>query len=110
MCVGEGGYCFLTAPAWVLQDSILSPLLFNTYMKLLGEVTHQLGLWYCHYANHTQVCLLTPVQPNKAVEVVSQCLEAMWVYVMESSAEGESVSQGPKRQISLESLACRYYI
>ncbi|KAF7243701.1 Pleckstrin-likey domain-containing family M member 3 [Varanus komodoensis] len=50
---------------------ILSPMLFNIYMKTLGEVIRRFGLRCHQYADDTQLYHSTPCE---AVTVLNQCL------------------------------------
>ncbi|KAF7244166.1 Annexin A10 [Varanus komodoensis] len=50
------------------------PLLFNTYMKPLGEVIRRCGLRNHQYADDTQLYLSFSTNPGEAVAVLNRCL------------------------------------
>ncbi|KAF7237686.1 putative RNA-directed DNA polymerase from transposon BS, partial [Varanus komodoensis] len=58
----------------VPQGSILSSMLINIYMKLLGEVIRRFGLWSHQYADDTQLYLSFTSAPGEVVAVLNQCL------------------------------------
>lgn len=52
-------------------------MLFNRYMRLLGEVIMRFGL-FCHlYVNDTQLYLTLPSDPKDAVKSLNQRLEVI---------------------------------
>ena len=64
---------------WILQygvpqGSVLSPMLFNIYMKALGVVTRSFGM-HCHqYTDETQLYFSFSSSSGEAVDVLNWCL------------------------------------
>lgn len=67
-------WCWSSRP-WLLtygvpQGSAISPMLFNIYMKLLGEVTRELGLLCHQYEDDMQLYLQLPSNHRAAVKAL----------------------------------------
>lgn len=65
----------------MLQGSIFSLLLINIYMKWARYCYHEMG--YYQYANGTQLYFSNPGDSSYAMTVLSQCLEAEGVWMVE---------------------------
>uniref|UniRef100_A0A803TP95 Reverse transcriptase domain-containing protein n=1 Tax=Anolis carolinensis TaxID=28377 RepID=A0A803TP95_ANOCA len=77
--VSLGDTCSAPQPltCGVPQGSILSPMLFNIYMKLLGEIIRSFGV-QCHlYTDDVQLCHSFPPVTKEAVQVLNRCLAAV---------------------------------
>uniref|UniRef100_A0A803T4Q0 Reverse transcriptase domain-containing protein n=1 Tax=Anolis carolinensis TaxID=28377 RepID=A0A803T4Q0_ANOCA len=77
--VSLGDTCSAPQPlsCGVPQGSVLSPMLFNIYMKPLGEIIRSFGV-RCHlYADDVQLCRSFPTVTKEAVQVLNQCLAAV---------------------------------
>uniref|UniRef100_A0A803TBP9 Reverse transcriptase domain-containing protein n=1 Tax=Anolis carolinensis TaxID=28377 RepID=A0A803TBP9_ANOCA len=74
--VSLGDTCSVPQPltCGVLQGSVLSPMLFNICMILLGEIIQSFGV-QCHlYADDVQLCHSFPPVTKEAVQVLNWCL------------------------------------
>lgn len=58
-------------------DSILSPMLVNIFMKLLGEVIQSFGLSCHQYVDGAHLFLALSADPIVDVVTVNQCLKAV---------------------------------
>lgn len=67
------------APSFV--SLVLTPLLFNIYMKLLGKIIRYHGTRYHQYANDTQLYIAVLGEMSDAVGTLLWCLEAVEVSV-----------------------------
>uniref|UniRef100_A0A803T4E3 Reverse transcriptase domain-containing protein n=1 Tax=Anolis carolinensis TaxID=28377 RepID=A0A803T4E3_ANOCA len=77
--VSLGNTCSAPQPltCGVLQGSVLSPMLFNIYMKPLGEIIRSFRV-RCHlYADDIQLCHSFPPVTKEAVQVLNRCLAAV---------------------------------
>ena len=60
----------------VPQDTILSPVLFNIYMKLLGIIRGFRGKYH-QYDDHTQLSLPVTPESGETVHMLDQCLDSV---------------------------------
>uniref|UniRef100_R4GD80 Reverse transcriptase domain-containing protein n=1 Tax=Anolis carolinensis TaxID=28377 RepID=R4GD80_ANOCA len=68
----------------VSQGSVLSPMLFNIYMKPLGEIIQSCGM-RCHlYADDVQLCHSFPPATKEAVQVLNWCLATVSDWMREN--------------------------
>ena len=63
-------------PVESLRGSVLSPMLFNIYLKPLGEVIRSCGVRCHQYADDTQLYYSFPPNSKEAVSVLNQCPSA----------------------------------
>uniref|UniRef100_A0A803TFX4 Reverse transcriptase domain-containing protein n=1 Tax=Anolis carolinensis TaxID=28377 RepID=A0A803TFX4_ANOCA len=73
----EGCSQMVSLTCGVPQGSVLSLMLFNIYMKPLGEIIRSFGV-RCHlYADDVQLCHSFPPVTKEAVQVLNRCLAAV---------------------------------
>lgn len=63
----------------VLQDLVLSPVLFNSYMKLLDEIIRHREMKYHQCADSIDLYISIPGEVRDAVDILSRFLETVKV-------------------------------
>lgn len=76
------------------QSSVLSPFLFNFYMKPLGKIICYNGMKYLQCTDDTQVYIFIPGDTSDAVAVVSWCLEAVGGWMGDNLTTGVWLNPG----------------
>lgn len=71
MALGESFPAPWLLACGVPEGSVLSPMLFNIYLKPLGEVFRGFELCYHQHVDDTQA------NSEDAIDVLSQCLESV---------------------------------
>lgn len=71
----EGEILPLVVLSEVTKGSVLSPLLFNIYMRSLSKLICPSGMSIYQYANEFQFYISAPGELNNAMDVLSQQLE-----------------------------------
>ena len=79
------------------QGAILSLMLFNIYMKLLGDIIWRHGAGCYQYADDTQIYFSMPpttVSAKDSVSPLNECLEALMGWMRKNKTEAESRQDG----------------
>ena len=61
---------------------VLSPVLFKIYMKPLGEIIQNFGIWCHQYADDTQLYLSLPPKSEEATLPLDQCFASVVDWMM----------------------------
>ena len=91
----------------VPQGAILSPMLFNIYMRPLAQLVRSFGLGCHQYADDTQLYLMMDNRPNTPPTALTKCLEAVTIWLRQSllklnPQKTEVLSVGNKKPTDVE--------
>lgn len=79
--IGEESSCPLSYYLRCPQGLVFSPVLFNIYMRALGEFIHCHGVKHPQYANATHLYIYAPGELSDAVDILYCYLEAVSIWM-----------------------------